>query len=166
MKKSSFYILGIILVAVLGYIFLISGNSGKIETTEAPTTNSVGGSGEVQVVKLSVVNGNYVMDPSTIKKGSTVRMEADISKMPGCSKGVVIPSFNIRKNLNEKDNIIEFVADKSGTFNIACSMNMYRGSFTILEDDGTNPVYVEQKAQATGASCGMGANGGGCGCGG
>ncbi|MBS3094607.1 cupredoxin domain-containing protein [Candidatus Pacearchaeota archaeon] len=81
--------------------------------------------------------------------------------MPGCSKSILIPAFNIQKNLNEKNKIIEFTPDKSGTFNIMCSMNMYRGTFIVLENDGTKSNYFETPS-ATGGSCSMG----GCGCGG
>ena len=83
--------------------------------------------------------------------------------MPGCSKSVVISAFNIRKVLSSDDNVIEFTPDKAGTFNIACSMNMYKGTFTILQSDGTKSNYVEQ-ASAAGRTCGGGS--GGCGCGG
>ena len=118
--------------------------------------------GEVQVVKLYVEGGNYVLEPSTVKQGIRVRIEADVSRMPGCSKSVVIPSFNIAKGVNSQDNIIEFTPDKSGTFNIVCSMNMYKGTFEVLESDGTKSDYVE-KTPAGGHTCGAG---GGCGCGG
>ena len=79
---------------------------------------------DVQLVKLRVEGGNYIMEPSTLKVGVPVRVEADINKMPGCSKSVVISAFNIRKNLYDGDNFIEFVPDKAGKFNILCSMNM------------------------------------------
>jgi plastocyanin domain-containing protein len=83
--------------------------------------------------------------------------------MPGCSKSVVISAFNVKKNLNANDNIIEFTPDKAGTFNIVCSMNMYKGTFTVLQADGAQSNYVE-KTSTAGATCGAG--GGGCGCGG
>jgi|SRR3989344_2160152 len=118
-------------------------------------------SGEVQIVKLSVSGGSYILSPSTITKGIPVRIEADMSKMPGCSKSIVIPSFNVRKTLTSKDNVIEFTPDKSGTFNIACSMNMYRGTFKVLDEAGKESNYVEEVSTA-GATCGSG----GCGCGG
>ena len=133
----------------------ISGNviSAKIQTVD---------SGNVQIVKLRVQGSNYVLEPSTLKKGIPVKIEADVSQMPGCSKSVIISEFNIRKTISNSDNFIEFTPDKSGTFNIACSMNMFRGTFTVLESDGSKVAYVQPIA--TGSSCGAG--GGGCGCGG
>jgi plastocyanin domain-containing protein len=155
--KNKTAIIGIGMIVLVAAVFVFT-NSGSA------TTGNVIANENVQIVKLSVEGGNYILSPSTIKKDTPVRIEADISKMPGCSKSVVISAFNIRKSLSSSDNVIEFTPNKAGTFNIACSMNMYQGSFTVLENDGTKPAYVEQKTQ-TGSSCGM-ANGGGCGCGG
>ncbi|MFH0830206.1 MAG: cation transporter [Candidatus Aenigmatarchaeota archaeon] len=121
--------------------------------------------GNVQTVKLSVSGGNYVLEPSTFKKGVPVRLEADLSKMPGCSKSVVISAFNVNKYLAPGDNVIEFTPDKAGTFNIACSMNMYKGTFTVLEPDGTRSNYA-QPSSSSGGSCGGGSGGGCGGCGG
>ena len=151
--------IGIIILVAAMFIFIGAGNA-KV------TENIINPNEKVQIVKLSVENGKYILDPPEIKKGVPVRIEADMSKMPGCSKSIVIASFNIRKTLNSKDNTIEFTPDKAGTFNIACSMNMYRGTFVVLEDDGGKSNYVEQNIQS-GSTCGMATGGsGGCGCGG
>jgi len=155
--KNTFVLVGIGIIIVIAIIFLLS-YSGNANLTG----DSIGSKGEVQIVKLSVENGKYIMNPSEIKKGIPVRIEADMSKMPGCSKSIVISAFNVRKSFTNNDNTIEFTPDKAGTFNIVCSMNMYKGTFTILENDGSKSDYVDQ-ATASGSSCGAS---GGCGCGG
>ena len=111
----------------------------------------------VEVIKVLVKYYDWEI------KGVPVRIEADMSQMPGCSKSIVISAFKVRKSLTANDNIIEFTPDKAGTFNIACSMNMYKGKFTVLQSDGVKSDYAEQ-ASTTGHTCG--ASGGGCGCGG
>jgi plastocyanin domain-containing protein len=160
--KNTWMIAIIVVIIVLFGAFFIRGSDNL------SPVKSVLSSGQVQVVKLSVENGKYVMNPSEIRKGVSVRLEADMSKMPGCSKSIVIPAFNVQKSFTSEDNTVEFTPDKAGTFNIMCSMNMYKGTFTVLEDDGTKAAYVEQAATGgTGGSCGMSAGGsGGCGCGG
>jgi plastocyanin domain-containing protein len=75
----------------------------------------------------------------------------------------VISAFNVRKTFTTASNTIEFTPDKTGTFNIACSMNMYRGTFSVVDSSGTKSNYVEP-APSGGGSCG--GSGGGCGCGG
>lgn len=149
-------VLFLIIALILGFgIFMFLGSGKAILSGDGLDPNK-----EVQVVKLSVENGQYIMSPSEIKKGIPVRIEADMSKMPGCSKSIVISSFNVKKTFNSESNTVEFIPDKAGTFNIACSMNMYQGKFTVLENDGSKSAYVEQ------APAGGGASGGGCGCGG
>jgi plastocyanin domain-containing protein len=160
MKNS--YIIGIILLIVLIFgIFMLSG-SGNVKLNE----NILASKGQVQVVKLSVEGGKYIMNPSEIEKGVTVRIEADMTKMPGCSKSFVIPSFNVMKSFTTEDNAVEFIADKAGTFNVMCSMNMYKGTFTVLDNDGSKATYVEASSlsESAGGTCG-GAASGGCGCG-
>lgn len=157
-KKNLLYVFGIALIVLVGALLLFS-DSGRAVTQENVIQN-----GEAQVVKLSVQNGNYVFEPSSVKKGIPVRLEADVANMPGCSKGIVSAELSIKKTFSSNDNTLEFTPDKAGTFNFACSMNMYKGTLTILESDGSKSNYVEQKTATSGGSCGAG--GGGCGCGG
>ena len=151
-------------------------NNGAITTTAttaATASPTITNPSNIQTATLKVVNGIDIMTPSVFKKGIPVRITADIANMPGCSKSFTIPDFNIRKSLNANDNIIEFTPDKSGTFRMACTMNMYTGTFTVT-DDGLAPTGAAAAQQAqvasavaskpSGGSCG--ASGGGCGCGG
>lgn len=171
-SKSRLFKAGLLLISIIFILMLFKSydtetltnvNALASNNVNVESTGNSASSGEVQIVKMRVENGRYIIEPSTFKVGIPIRIEADISKMPGCSKSVVIPAFNIRKNLNENDNVIEFTPNKAGTFNIVCSMSMYRGTFSVLQSDGTKANYVE-KASTSGGTCG--ANGGGCGCGG
>jgi hypothetical protein len=127
------------------------------------------GSAGVQDVTLTLdSNYDYLLMPSTLKKGVPVRMTVDMDKVVGCAASIVIPDFGVRKLVSRADNVITFTPDKTGAFVIHCSMNMYRGTFQVT-DDGT-PSASLQEAQAkaaaapsSGGSCGAG--GGGCGCG-
>ncbi|PIN91737.1 hypothetical protein COU61_01835 [Candidatus Pacearchaeota archaeon CG10_big_fil_rev_8_21_14_0_10_35_13] len=152
---SNFYfVVGISLLLVVGGLFVF--NQGSLTGS---SINSVVAQGDVQIVKLSVSGANYVLNPSTINKGP-VRLVVD-SSVSGCARSIVIPSFGVRKLVSSSDNTIEFNADESGTFNIACSMNMYRGSFTVLDNSGKVSGFVEPVDDSP-SSCG---SSGGCGCG-
>lgn len=146
-------------------LFAVSGDASSNQSLSGNVVvDSDSNSAEnAQVVNMYVQNDKYILEPSTFKVGIPVRIEADMSKMPGCSKSLSISAFNIRKTLTSKDNIIEFTPTKAGTFNIACSMNMYVGTFTVLEADGTKSNYAEAAPKA--GTCG-GASGGCGGCGG
>lgn len=153
--KFGFLVAAIVIILIIfGAInFFVTGN----------VISGIQDNNNIQIVKLTVQGSNYVLEPSTIKMGIPVRMEADMSKVVGCSNSIVISAFNIRKTVTNSDNILEFTPDKAGKFNIACSMNMYRGTFTVLDSEGKTSEYVEPLPTG-GHTCG--ASSGGCGCGG
>jgi hypothetical protein len=135
----------VLLVIAIGFtVFMLSKNaSSNASSTTRTNANNLGGNsgsndvnniptGEVQNVKLSVSGGTYILTPSVLKKGIPVRMEVDLSSTVGCSRDIVISAFGVRKYVKSGDNIITFTPTQTGTINIACSMNMYRGSFTVV----------------------------------
>lgn len=161
-KKSNLWVFGILIViAIIGYFVFSSGISGgKI------TGNTIN-NGDVQVVKMWVENGAYKFDKSVVV-GKLVRIEADMNRMPGCSKAFMIPAFGVSKTFSTSNNALEFTPNKAGAFNVACSMNMYKGSLIVLESDGSKSNFKEA-ASASSGSCGAGGGcggSGGCGCGG
>ncbi len=133
-------------------------NNNQNANLEVPTVQN-----GVQKVALSLVNGRYQLSPPNLKKDVPVRMEVDLSSVTGCMTSVTIPGFNVRKYVSPGDNIITFTPDKTGTFQIACSMGMGRNTFNVVDETGNVGTYVES-AKTAGGSCGAG--GGGCGCGG
>ena len=58
------------------------------------TTSTAAG---VQTATLRVSGATYILEPSTFKRDIPVRIIADINRMPGCSKAVTIPAFNLLK---------------------------------------------------------------------
>jgi plastocyanin domain-containing protein len=144
-------------------------NTGLQNTGSQSTGNVATVTNGVQNVRLSLDNnGDYLLQPSVLKKGVPVKMEVDLSSVTGCARSIVIPSFNVRKGVSTGNNIIEFTPDKTGEFTIHCSMNMYRGTFTVVDENGQKSDFVETQASpsaaGSGGTCGISA-GGGCGCG-
>lgn len=166
-KKSTLNISLIVIVLVVSMSFLIFGNPVGKNVSGAVVNNlggnNVGNFGDVQIVKLYVEGSQYILEPASVRKGIPVRFEADISKMPGCSKSIISSELGISKTFTSGDNTLTFTPTKAGTFYLSCSMNMYKGTLTILESDGSKSNYVQQ-ALPSGSSCGAGK--GGCGCGG
>jgi hypothetical protein len=192
----------VVIIVVVALKFSPIGNVGLSSSTSSTSKSAINAvsnspniaSGEIQNIKLSVVGGTYILTPNVLKKDVPVRMEVDLSSVKGCARDVVIKDFNVRKYVKDGDTIISFTPTKIGTINIACSMNMYRGSFTV-EDATVNskatvnnqvlqvvtsPVSDTAKTElsetkdvipthtcgGSGGSCGCGASTGGCGCGG
>lgn len=123
MRNTTIFILLAIIISACIILFLT--------TNKSETKNYDDNSTEVQIVKLYLSGGKYILDPPEIKKDIKVRLIGDISKLPGCSRAIVIPEFGVSKVLSSSSNVVEFMPDKIGTFNIACSMNMYSGQITV-----------------------------------
>jgi len=130
----------IIVIAATFTIFIISKRDSSVNgvnsvTSQVATTDASGANTAVtkavQDATLSVVGGNYIITPSTLKKGIPVRMTADLASLKGCSRSVVIASLGVSKYVQPGDNIITFTPTQTGNIRIACSMNMYTGSFNV-----------------------------------
>lgn len=157
-KKGIIIGVAIAIVAIL-FINSVIGNKENNSINAKVIANNK----EFQEVKLSFKNYEYVLEPSNLKKDVPVKMIVDLDSVYGCMRDIVIPQFNVKKYVKEKDNIIEFIPNKAGTFNIACSMNMGRGTFIVYENDGTKSEFAEPEIQTASGSC---SSSGGCGCGG
>ena len=86
-----------------------------------------------QQVTLYFINYEYKLVPENLLVGVPVRMTVDLETVYGCMRAVMIPAFNVRKFVNENDNTIVFTPDRTGNFNILCTMNMGRGTFRVVE---------------------------------
>lgn len=130
-----------------------------------------------QIVKMAETNSGYSPNEFTIRKGVPVRWVIDAQAPYSCASSLVMSKFNIRKNLVAGENIIEFTPTETGSINFSCSMGMYRGSFSVVDESGTgasaatinnsNSAPKQISGGGCGSSTGGGASGGGCGgCGG
>ena len=57
-----------------------------------------------------------------------MRLVFDPDGLPGCSRDVALPEFDITKTIVAGDVTIDFTPTAAGTIAVACTMNMYRGS--------------------------------------
>jgi plastocyanin domain-containing protein len=131
LRNVIIFVAVILIVAAIFMVTMISkkdlGSGSIIQANQ----NTLGDNVNNQNVELSVSGGTYIVAPSVLKKDVPVRMEADLATLRGCSRDVVISAFGVRKYVKEGDNIIVFTPTKTGVITIACSMNMYRGTFTV-----------------------------------
>lgn len=125
----------LVLIVLIGFaassFFGTNQSNGQTVTGNVVATEEI--TGDFQQVDVSFGPQGYILEPSTVQKNVPVRMVFDMDRVFGCMRDVVIPSQNIRKVLRNDDNVIQFTPTEIGTFNIACSMNMRRGSFTVVD---------------------------------
>lgn len=124
----------------------------------------------VQVVKMTEKGNGYSPNKFTIQKDVPVRWEIEATAPYSCASSLVVPKLNIRKNLVQGKNIIEFTAKETGKIPFSCSMGMYTGSFNVVDKNGKTSATIDNasvnnsRTSVNGSTCGgPGAGCGGCG---
>lgn len=131
-----------VLVLVLGAFMFSSGLglSGVVLPTIPILSNSSAKASVaiikdgVQVVTTGLASGRY--EPIIVQKGIPVRwvIQAEKGDINGCNNSILIPKYNIQKDLALGDNAIEFTPTESGTISFSCWMGMIRSRITVVDD--------------------------------
>ncbi len=141
--------------------------SKPTEAISDPNVKLING---VQEVRMTQDSYGYSPNKFTIKKGVPVKWIVTSKDVYTCAASIVAQSLNIRKGLQLGENVFEFTPTQTGTIRFSCTMGMYNGAFTVVdENDKTAAIPAQNydavpKTTTTGSSCSAG--GGGCGCGG
>jgi len=108
----------VLLLFLFAGIIFVSGCVTQTTTTIPTTTTQ----GAVGVKEFEVVARQFSFEPSVIevKKGDKVRLKITSVDV---THGFAINEFNVNERLEPgKTVIVEFVADKTGTFSFYCSI--------------------------------------------
>jgi plastocyanin domain-containing protein len=122
--KSIFYIIGIIVLIVIGGLFMIKANGTNANIIQDS------GSEDVQNIVLSFKDYNYYPNTIKVKANQPVRISLD-SSVSGCLRSFTIRDLGIAKNLQTPADYIEFTPTKKGTYGFACSMGMGTGTLVV-----------------------------------
>ncbi len=134
-----------------------------------------------QIIRMTQSSRGYTPNKFKLIKDVPVKWIITSTSPNSCSSSLIVPKFNIEKQLASGENIIEFTPKVLGKVGFSCSMGMYTGSFEVVE--GTSPSASNDsgivegvkasantndasaiEATADSASCNVGGSGG-CGCG-
>lgn len=90
---------------------------------------------DYQEVKINLSYGSY--DDIIVQKSKKVRLIINVSKkyLTWCNNVLLINEFNIKKNLEEGENVIEFTPEKIGTYSMNCWMNMITNNIKVIDDE-------------------------------
>ncbi|QHQ62592.1 heavy metal transporter [Anaerocolumna sedimenticola] len=126
------------LVVVLGIGMLnnglaLSGITVPQIQTSAESVNVAESNGEYQSITTSLDYGRY--PAITVKAGIPVKwtIKADKGMINGCNNEMIISEYDLKVNLKEGDNVIEFTPTKAGKYGYSCWMGMIRSSITVVE---------------------------------
>ena len=125
-KKSSLYLLGIIILIAFA-IYFISSTEGNNSTGNAVVGNIFG---DVQNVVISMKNFNYYPNTIKVKVNKPVSISLD-KTVSGCLRDFTIRDFGVRKYLKNPSDTVVFTPTKKGTFRFACSMGMGTGILIV-----------------------------------
>ncbi len=141
---------GAVLVVFLGLAMLSRGFAlsginfpGSIQSAQAVnTTNESASIINETSSAAKVENGVQLIDSEissrgypviTVQNGIPVKwnLRADEGSLTGCNSSIIIPEFNIQKDLSPGDNIIEFTPTKTGTIPYSCWMGMIQSKIIV-----------------------------------
>ncbi len=94
-------------------------NTGQATVTATPTPTATAQGG---VKEFTMTAKQWEFQPSeiTVKKGDTVRLKITSIDV---NHGFALPDFNVNARLEpNKEVVVEFTADKAGTFSFFCSV--------------------------------------------
>jgi plastocyanin len=147
MDKTVMAAIAVIIVAVVAMIVFNPAGAGNAQTGpgtvspspqqpgspgSSPAGNASGaGTGATRTVTLGFDGIQYTPAEIRVKQGTKLRIEGDPATLTGCMTTVNIEGYGIRKYIRAGDNVIEFTADKTGTFPIHCNMGMGNGRLIV-----------------------------------
>jgi len=127
-------LLGLSLSACGGAKEPADGSGADTPAAQAPAPEVPEG---VQVVHVRVEGDAYIFSPTSIQAEKPVRLVFDLNSLPGCSRDVTLPDFDITKTISPGDTTIDFTPESRGPITLQCTMNMYRG--TLVADSPIQP---------------------------
>jgi sulfite exporter TauE/SafE/copper chaperone CopZ len=125
-------------VAMLSRGFALSGLNfpGSIQPSQNATVvnesvNVATIENGVQIIDSEITSNTYPI--ITVQSGVPVKwnLRATEASLNGCNSSIIIPEFNIKKDLVPGDNIVEFTPTKSGTIPYSCWMGMIKSKIIV-----------------------------------
>jgi membrane fusion protein, heavy metal efflux system len=102
-----------------------------VSQAQAPSREPQSGA-TVQAVTVSVTDKAFQPDRINLKRGILARLTFVREVEETCATSVVIPEFNIKKDLPYKEPVVfEFTPTKAGVFDFTCGMKMLSGKIVV-----------------------------------
>jgi len=94
-------------------------------------------------------DGGYAPNIFHIKPNAKTRWIINATNPYTCASQVVVPSLGVTKQLEQGENVIEFISPASGTIKFSCSMGMYTGKIIIDAVVSDTPTSFVPSQSAT-----------------
>jgi plastocyanin domain-containing protein len=123
------------LVGMVLLVFPLTACGGANETADTPPVDTPSAEAPaaeapegLQIVQVTVEGSEYIFSPASVQAGMPVRLVFDPNGLPGCSRDVTLPDYDITKTIASGDATIDFTPEVEGPIAVACTMDMYRGT--------------------------------------
>ncbi|WPC39464.1 sulfite exporter TauE/SafE family protein [Clostridium sp. JS66] len=132
---------------------LLPSNNESLAASSSNSTKAILKDG-IQVVSITADGNGYTPNVIYVKKDVTVKLIINGKQINSCNNAIVIPSLNIRKELNNGENIIEFTP-KDKNINFSCWMGMITGVIRVVDNlDSVDTSKPDPSAPPTrGGNC-------------
>ncbi len=152
-----------VIVMILGAIMLNRGLAvtgtgvdfntlvARVSQTLSPTVAETPSCDTEQTINMVVLKSSFSPNQFTLRKGLPVKWVIEGKEINECNKVIVIPQYQMKIELKEGSQIIEFTPPDIGVVSWSCWMGMIPGTFIVV--DNTNPPTqsTEQKYPAIAA---------------
>lgn len=108
------------------------GNSNSKINANDPNVKLENG---VQVIRMRQDARGYSPSSFTIRKDTPVKWVITSEDSRSCSASIFSLKLNIKKYLEDGENIIEFTPKETGKIAFSCSMGMYKGVFYVIDKE-------------------------------
>lgn len=104
----------------------------------------------IQVVNITADGNGYTPNVMYVKKDVPVKWIIDGKQINSCNNAIVVPALNIKKQLDNGENIIEFTPKDKG-INFSCWMGMITGVIRVVDNlDSVDTSKPDPSAPPTG----------------
>ncbi|MCL5407622.1 MAG: sulfite exporter TauE/SafE family protein [Patescibacteria group bacterium] len=124
----------------------ISFNNSTVSAKDDPNVKIENG---VQIVKMTQNSYGYTPNNFTIKKDIPVKWVITSEDARSCAASIVASKINVKKFLSAGENIISFTPTEFGEIKFSCSMGMYTGKFTVVENEDPKTITLNSSATPT-----------------
>ncbi len=121
--------------------------------------NSTDDSG-IQTIYMTLDSSGWSPNSFVLKNNVKTRWIINATYVRSCDNEIIMDGYGIDVKAHLGENIVEFTPNATGVITWHCPMNMYRGTFVVVNDPNNQSEIASASASAPAVK-----KSGGCGCG-
>ena len=103
----------------------------------------------VQIAKMTQKSYGYTPNNFTIKRNIPVKWIITSEDARSCAASIIASKIKVKKFLSAGENIVVFTPTELGEIKFSCSMGMYTGKFTVIENKDPQTITLDNPVTPT-----------------